>query len=464
MCHMVELLEYVECNALCSPAGLYIHVRLCNVCGVVVLTIVGACVVCTVYRSACSLVSAVEYYCALGPAVCKKHISLSYGSCVEMHTTVVLVVYTVDRCTGLGSYGINRKGNAFIDPAGLLKHRNFSRVDGVYMLAGCTIHTVCRNCCSSISFVYSPGTVCILNRGNLTKNVNLCSYALESALNILCNKYSLASLSLCEVICCIEVLANQDCIQRICRILNRTEYIVALLISDLIRRLLPEISETLSKSNLCICVALIYQSIRSVSYLRNNERRCKAIIIIRLLGRSKYQLRSTLYMVSAEDNAIVLRLIPLCTNVMTMTKYDGRRCRSSNSYVFTCMKLVQRVNRSCIRRCAAKNCNACLCKIGNLFEFTCILSAFVAINNVLCAIDCSNTALYIYVSAGISCEVGDTFCTLRTLIKAIIYIRNQNVSCELVVIVLCKGNCTIIRINLGNTKTTNFTLIYSRLN
>ena len=347
------------------------------------LTIVGACVVCTIYRDACSLCSTVKYFLTLGPAVCKKHIPLSCRSSIEVHAATVAVVQTVDRCTRLGSYGVNCEGNTFVDPASVRKHRNFIRVDGVYMLAGLTIHTVCRNCCGSIAFVYSPRAICILNRRDLAKDVNLCIYALEGTFDIFCDIYCLSSCSLCEVVCRIEVLANQDCVQCVCSILYGSEYIIALLVSDLICGLLPEVGNAVSKSNLRICSSAIYKGIRTVSYLRNNKSSRQSIVIVCLLSRAENQIFNTLNMVCTIYCAIVCSLIPFRTDVVNMSKNDGRRCRSCNLYILTRMELVQSIDCSCVGRSTAENCNACFCKLRNFLKFFFV----IVVNDILCAIN-----------------------------------------------------------------------------
>ena len=165
------------------------------------LTIVGACVVCTVYRDACSLVSAVEYYCALGPAIRKEHILLSCGSCVEVHAAVVLVVYTVYRSTLLGSNRVYIECNALVDPTCGYKHIALSCADCVYMFTGLTIHTICRNGLSCITFVDNPGYVsvvllCGILR-NFTGNLNTRVNALEGTLDVLGNIDTVTSLCGC---------------------------------------------------------------------------------------------------------------------------------------------------------------------------------------------------------------------------------------------------------------------------
>ena len=388
-----------------------------------------------------------------------------------MHAATVYIVYTIDRCTLLGSNRVYLEANTFINPASLLKHGNLSRVDGVYMLTGLTIHTVCRNCICAVALIDDPGIGSVSSlsavSGNLTLYVNLCGNALNSGLDILCNEYVLTGLSLCEVVRCIKVLADQDSVQCIRSVLYGTEYIIAVLAADLCCLLMIEVSNACAKSYLGVRIAVIYNSVNAISYLRYLKCGRYSCIIVSIFCGTEYNLSGTFYMVCAKYDTLIGSIVALCTDRSRMAKSDGRRRRCGNLYAFLGLKKVPSVYCSTVLRCAAKNSKTLSCKGGYVVKL--IAYAFIiqricfpirirCTDDIFAAIDHCYTGLIRNICGRISCEVCDA-CIMERGSSTLVFFLSLSISVRklntalypLIFISLCKGDGTIIS-NLDDIK------------
>ena len=191
-----------------------------------------------------------------------------------MHAAVVLIVYTIDRCTLLGSYGVNLEGNTLVLPACIYKQSNLVRIDGVYMLTGCTIHTICIYVIDGLSStgINGPSEVAVRLLLRILRNLTNDRYKrlniLEGILHSLGDKNLLTALRLREIVCTSIKLSRKDHLQCIVYYSRRTKYKICLVARKLGTTLLVIVSNACARSCNGISVCISYKNKGISSYLR----------------------------------------------------------------------------------------------------------------------------------------------------------------------------------------------------
>ena len=160
------------------------------------LTILGACVVYTVYRKCicCACCRGLEDCYALFPACCKEHLYFLRVRCINVCTAVVGVVYTVygNACLCINRENLDVGGLFF--PACCYEHITLLSVVGVDVLTTVSvIQTISYDSlvvCSGISKINLPSLlasfVCFSCRSrNLTEECHICVDALNGCLYFL---------------------------------------------------------------------------------------------------------------------------------------------------------------------------------------------------------------------------------------------------------------------------------------